>query len=547
MNTTSFRVQLPRNEAVLSYAPGTPERSQLEVELERQAKRTLEIPLIIGGKEIRTGRIAEVRAPHDRHLLLGTYHLAGPDEVQLAIRSAREAARDWAGLSWMQRAAVFMKAADLLAGPHRISVNAATMLGQSKTAHQAEIDSACEMIDFLRFNVFYWDGIFAQQPPHSRIGESWNMIDYRPLEGFLLAVTPFNFTAIGGNLPSSPAMAGNVVIWKPASTAVLSNFHLMRVFLEAGLPPGVINFLPGPGSALGPILLDHPDFAGLHFTGSTPTFREMWRRVGDNVGAGRYRNYPRLVGETGGKDFVLACPDADPETLAVALVRGAFEYQGQKCSAASRAYIPESLWNEVESSLKETISQIKVGDVREFSNFMGGVIDEASYRNVRSYIKMARETAGTSIICGGGHDDRTGWFIQPTVIRCDDPAHPCMTEEIFGPVLSIHVYKDSELDRTLELVDSSSPYALTGAVFGRDRGVLELVSSRLRYSAGNFYINDKPTGAVVGQQPFGGGRASGTNDKAGSPLNLLRWVSPRTIKETFVPARSVSYPFMESE
>ncbi|MFZ2955522.1 MAG: L-glutamate gamma-semialdehyde dehydrogenase [Candidatus Ozemobacteraceae bacterium] len=539
-----IRIPLPANEPAFSYAPQTEARVRLKEELQRQSRQVLEIPLLIAGKEIKTGRLGEIRAPHRHDLLLATFHQAGPDEVQLAIRAAREAVNDWTNLPWRQRAMIFQKAADLLAGPYRMTLNAATMLGQSKTAHQAEIDSACEMVDFWRFNVHFWDRIFADQPAHPGSINTCNLLEYRSLEGFILAVSPFNFTAIGGNLPTAPAMAGNVVIWKPASTAVLSNYYLMKILLEAGLPPGVISFLPGRGSTIGQPLFDHPDFAGLHFTGSTGTFNEMWRQVGERVGQGRYRNYPRLVGETGGKNFVLACPDADPESLAVALVRGAFEYQGQKCSAASRAYLPKSLWPKVKSLLGDALSRVKVGDVCDFTNFMGGIIDEFSYRNIVRYIEMARESADTRIIFGGDHDDRAGWMIQPTIVLTENPADRLMTEEIFGPVLTIHVYPDEELEKTLEFIDATGPYALTGAVFGRDRSRLDQISRRLRYAAGNFYLNDKPTGAVVGQQPFGGGRASGTNDKAGSPLNLLRWVSPRTIKEALVPPHSFNYPFM---
>ncbi len=547
MNDHHTSLSLPANEPILSYAPQTEARRRLEQELARQSREVLDIPLLIGGREIRTGNTVEIRAPHDHGLLLARFHQAGPEEVKLAIRAARDAAADWAGLPWTQRAAVFQKAADVLAGPMRMVANAATMLGQSKTAHQAEIDAACEMTDFWRFNVHFWNRIFAEQPAHPRSGDAWNRLEYRPLEGFVLAVSPFNFTAIGGNLPTAPAMAGNVVIWKPASTAVLSNYVLMKILLDAGLPPGVLAFLPGKGSTIGGLLLDQPDFAGLHFTGSTATFNTMWRQVGDAVGRGRYRNYPRLVGETGGKDFVLACPDADPDTLAVALVRGAFEYQGQKCSAASRAYIPRSLWPALKSRLGDLLSPLKVGDVGDFSNFMGAVIDAASFHNIVRYIEMARTSADAQIVFGGGYDKGAGWFIQPTVVVTDNPHHTLMTEEIFGPVLTIYVYADEAFTETLALVDATTPYALTGAVFGRDRASLDRVCHRLRYAAGNFYINDKPTGAVVGQQPFGGGRASGTNDKAGSPLNLWRWVSPRTIKETFVPPRAVEYPFMAKE
>ena len=537
----------PANEPGCSYAPGTEPRRALKAELARQSQQPIEIPLLIGGKEVRTGKLVEIRAPHRHDLVLARYHQAGPEEVKLAIKAALDAAAGWAALPWSERAAIFQKAAELLAGPYRMVLNAATMLGQSKTAHQAEIDSACELIDFLRFNVHFWDGIFADQPPISRTPDAWNRTEYRPLEGFVFAVTPFNFTAIGGNLPTAPAMAGNVVVWKPAGTAVLSNYHLMRVLEEAGLPAGVINFVPSRGSTIGEVVFNHPSFAGLHFTGSTSTFNEMWRLIGENQSKGVYRNYPRLVGETGGKDFVFACPDADPVPLAVALVRGAFEYQGQKCSAASRAYLPASLWPKVKEMMGEMLAKIKIGDVADFTNYLGAVIDEASFKNISSYIEFARSSSEAKIVFGGTCDRSKGWFVQPTVIETTNPKFKLMAEEIFGPVLTIYVYDDAKFDEAVALVDTTSPYALTGAVFGRDRALLDSVSGRLRYAAGNFYINDKPTGAVVGQQPFGGSRSSGTNDKAGSPLNLLRWVSPRTVKETLTPPRSFEYPFMSEQ
>ncbi|HNW33532.1 MAG TPA: L-glutamate gamma-semialdehyde dehydrogenase [Candidatus Ozemobacteraceae bacterium] len=544
MNNIHLHIPLPANEPAHTYAPGTEARRLLKAELQRQSQQVIEIPLLIGGKEVRTGTLVEIRAPHRHDLLLARYHQAGPEEVQRAIRSAKEAAAEWAALPWHERAAIFQKAAELLAGPYRMILNAATMLGQSKTAHQAEIDSACEMIDFLRFNVHFWDTLFAGQPPIAKTSEAWNRTEYRPLEGFVFAVTPFNFTAIGGNLPTAPAMAGNVVIWKPSGTAVLSNFYLMRVLQEAGLPAGVINFVPSRGATIGDIVFNDPEFAGLHFTGSTSTFNGMWRHIGENQAKGMYRNFPRLVGETGGKDFVFACPDADPETVAVALVRGAFEYQGQKCSAASRAYMPSSLWPEIKSRIGEMLAKINVGDVSDFTNYMGAVIDGASYKNIVKHIEVARASSEAAIAFGGTYDEAEGWFIQPTVIETTNPKFRLMAEEIFGPVLTVYVYDDSKLDETLTILDETSPYALTGAVFSRDRGLIGKVADRLRYAAGNFYINDKPTGAVVGQQPFGGSRASGTNDKAGSPLNLMRWVSPRTIKETLVPPRSFEYPFM---
>ncbi|HEY9068744.1 MAG TPA: L-glutamate gamma-semialdehyde dehydrogenase, partial [Candidatus Ozemobacteraceae bacterium] len=468
MNNIHLSIPLPANEPVLSYAPDTEERKALKAELARQSAGIVEIPLLIGGKEVRTGRLVEIRAPHRHDLVLARYHQAGPDEVRLAIQAALDARAGWAALPWRERAAVFQRAAELLAGPRRMLVNAATMLGQSKTAHQAEIDSACEMIDFLRFNVHFWDGIFAGQPPIARTPDAWNQTDYRPLEGFIFAVTPFNFTAIGGNLPTAPAMAGNVVLWKPAGTAVLSNYHLMRVLEEAGLPAGVINFVPSRGSTIGGIVFSHPEFAGLHFTGSTSTFNEMWRLIGENQAKSVYRNYPRLVGETGGKDFVFAFPDADPEAIATALVRGAFEYQGQKCSAASRAYLPATLWPRVRSLIGGMLSRIRAGDVTDFTNYLGAVIDEASFNNIFSCIEFARTSGEAKIVFGGGCDGSKGWFVQPTVIETTNPGFRLMSEEIFGPVLTVFIYDDAKLDETLTLVDTTSAYALTGAVFGRD-------------------------------------------------------------------------------
>jgi 1-pyrroline-5-carboxylate dehydrogenase len=479
--------------------------------------------------------------PHDHRHVLATWHKAGPTQVNQAIEAARAAHRAWSRMAWPDRAAIFLKAADLLAGPWRPVLNAATMLGQSKTAHQAEIDAACELVDFWRFNVHFAEEIYRQQP-RSTPGV-WNRLEQRPLEGFVFAVTPFNFTAIGGNLPAAPAIMGNTVVWKPASTAIVAAHYIMEVLEAAGLPPGVINMVPGPGAEVGDVALASPELAGIHFTGSTGTFQAMWETVGRNIR--RYRSYPRLVGETGGKDFVFAHPSADVSALATALTRGAFEYQGQKCSAASRAYIAASLWPAVEKALRTQVAQIRMGDVRDFTNFMGAVIDRTAFTSIKGYLDWARQSPDCELLIGGGADDGKGWFVEPTVILARKPDVRVMCEEIFGPVLTVYVYPDRELDETLALCDRGSPYALTGSIFARDRAAIARMTEALTYAAGNFYINDKPTGAVVGQQPFGGARASGTNDKAGSVLNLLRWVSPRTIKETFVPPTDFRYPFMQ--
>ncbi|MBP7146080.1 MAG: L-glutamate gamma-semialdehyde dehydrogenase [Acidobacteria bacterium] len=540
MANAVFRVPSPFNEPVKSYAPGTPERAEIRRRLEEMAGETMEIPCVIGGRAVRTGRTLEQRIPHDHRRVLARVHQAGPREVQAAIRAAGEAWQSWSRMPFEARAAVFLKAAEILAGPLRAEANAATMLGQSKTVHQAEIDAACELIDFWRFNVQYAQQIYADQP--SSAPGTWNYMDYRALEGFVLAITPFNFTSIGGNLPTAPAIMGNTVLWKPASTAVASSYVIFRVLEAAGLPPGVVNFVPGPGSVVGPLVLERRELAGLHFTGSTDTFNAIWQKVGTNIG--NYRTYPRLVGETGGKDFVFVHASADPDEVATALVRGAFEYQGQKCSAASRAYIPQSLWARIRRRMREQLAEIKVGDVREFSNFMGAVIDAASFRKLTGAIAQAKRSSTATIVAGGESNGKIGYFIEPTVIQFEDPKHRIMREELFGPVLAVHVYPDRELDEALHLCDTGSPYGLTGAVFARDRLVIQAISAALRHAAGNFYINDKPTGAVVGQQPFGGGRASGTNDKAGSPLNLIRWTSPRAIKELFVPPKDFRYPFL---
>ncbi len=531
---------IPRNEPVLSYAPGTPEREALTSALATVGDEHPEIPAIVGGKETTSGPTHGVVAPHAHRRVLATVHEAGPRTIESAIETAVEAQREWAAWRFEDRAAVFLKAADLLAGPWRQRVNAATMLGQSKTAHQAEIDSACEMIDFLRFNVYFAERLMAEQPVSGP--GTWNRLDYRPLEGFVYAITPFNFTSIGGNLPTAPAILGNVAIWKPARTAMLSNFYLFRLLEEAGLPPGVINFVSGDSAAITEQLLADRRLAGIHFTGSTTVFRLLWRKVADHLSA--YVSYPRIVGETGGKDFIVAHPSADVDALAVALVRGAYGYQGQKCSAASRAYIPTSLWPEVRERLGDMLADLPMGDPTDFRMFMGAVIDQKAFTKIRGYIIAAQNDPGVELVAGGGCDDREGYFIEPTLLRVDDPKNVAMCEEMFGPVLTVYVYPDAEWAATLELADQTSPYALTGSVFAQDRGALREAERTLRYAAGNFYLNDKPTGAVVGQQPFGGARASGTNDKAGSVLNLLRWVSPRTIKETFNPPKSYRYPHM---
>jgi len=539
MSQGIYRVPPPINEPVLDYAPGSRERKALKARLAELSQAELEIPLVIGGRRVTTGRLGEVRAPHRHAHRLARFHQAGPAEVQAAIAAARAARPGWAALPYQARAAIFLKAADLLAGGWRPTLNGATMLNQSKTPFQAEIDSACEIIDFWRFNAAFGQRLMEEQPVSAR--GVWNRVEYRPLEGFVFAVTPFNFTSIAANLPTAPALMGNTVVWKPASSSVFSNWFVLQLLEAAGLPPGVVNFVPGPGRAVGDPVLASPDLAGLHFTGSTSTFQGMWRTIAE--GLPRYRSYPRIVGETGGKDFVFAHPSADVDELATALCRGAFEAQGQKCSAASRAYVPESLWPAVQSRLLDLVASIRMGDPTEdFRVFMGAVIDRNAFESIRGYIDLARASPDARILCGGGCDDRVGFFVEPTVVQALDPRHRLMTEEIFGPVLTIFVYPDSELDEAVALCESTSPYALTGAVFARDRGAVERLERALVDAAGNFYVNDKPTGAVVGQQPFGGARASGTNDKAGSMWNLIRWVSPRTIKETFEPPRRIEYP-----
>ena len=538
-----FKIEKPKNEPVLSYAPGTKEREELKARLVELRTQEIEIPLIIGGKEVRTGKLGKCIIPHNKEVVIGRYHMAGEKEVNDAIEAALAARHDWESMPWEHRASIFLKAAEMLAGPCRSTINAATMLCQSKTAYQAEIDSACELIDMLKFNAYFLNEIYKEQPESTK--DSWNRMEYRALEGFVFAVTPFNFTSIAGNLPTSAAMAGNVVLWKPASSAVYSAYHVMTILRKAGLPDGVINFIPGPGNVLGSIALLNPWLAGVHFTGSTATFQSMWQTVGQNLP--NYRTYPRLVGETGGKDFVFVHPSADLEPLVTALVRGAFEFQGQKCSAASRAYVPESMWPALKKRLVEEISTIKMGDIEDFTNFMGAVIDAQAFQSIKGYIDYAKESPEAEIICGGNADDSVGFFIEPTVIVTTNPRFKTMEEEIFGPVLTIYVYKDEEIEESLDLCDSTSIYGLTGAVFAQDREAIVKIEKRLTHAAGNFYINDKPTGAVIAQQPFGGARASGTNDKAGSKINMMRWVSPRAIKEHLNPPVGYRHPFMDEK
>jgi len=538
-----YKVLKPTNEPVLSYAPGTPERATLKAQLDRMLRETIEIPMIIGGQEVRTGKLGKSVCPHDHQHVLAEYHLADEEHIQQAIEAALAAQADWAARPWYDRVAVFLKAADLLATKYRPILNAATMLGQSKNVFQAEIDSACELIDFFRFNAYFASLIYDQQP-ESVFGE-WNRMDYRPLEGFVFAVTPFNFTSIAGNLPTSAALMGNVVVWKPASSAVYSAHFIMELLREAGLPDGVINLVLGSGRMIGDIVLKHPQLAGIHFTGSTSVFQTMWRTVGENIA--HYRAYPRLVGETGGKDFIVVHPSADVDAVVTALTRGAFEYQGQKCSAASRAYIPESLWPAVFDKMKAQLESMKMGAPTDFTNFINAVIDAGAFKSITEYIEYVRRSDAAEIVLGGGYDDSKGYFIEPTVVYTEQPDFRTMCEEIFGPVLTIMPYADDRFEEILHICDQTSPYGLTGSIFARDRGAIELATEVLRQAAGNFYINDKPTGAIVGRQPFGGARASGTNDKAGSWWNLIRWVSPRAIKENFIPPTDYRYPFMAEE
>ncbi|MEM9555737.1 MAG: L-glutamate gamma-semialdehyde dehydrogenase [Acidobacteriota bacterium] len=543
MTNAVVQVPVPVNEPVRDYAPGSPERSALKTRLVAMLDHVEEIPVVIGGERIFTGEVFESVCPHDHQHVLARVHAAGASDVEKAIDVSRQAWASWSEMHWEDRAAVFLKAAELLAGPWRDTINAATMLDQSKTANQAEIDAACELIDFWRFNVAYLRELYTHQA--SSLTEEWNRTEYRALEGFVFAVTPFNFTAIQANLPTAPALCGNVALWKPAEQATLGAWYVFQLLEEAGLPPGVINFLPGDGPTIGGVALAHRDLAAVHFTGSTGTFQHIWRTVGENIAD--YRTYPRVVGETGGKDFVFLHPTADVDAACVALVRGAFEYQGQKCSAASRAYVPRSLWPELQSKLVDRIGLLEQGSPLDFRNFLCAVIDGEAFQRIAGAIERARNDSAVEIVCGGGVDDSKGWFIEPTVLLTSNPRSETMETELFGPVLTVYVYDDEELDATLELCDSTSPYALTGAIFARDRAALAHMATALRHAAGNFYLNDKPTGAVVSRQPFGGARGSGTNDKAGSMFNLVRWVSQRSIKETFVPATDHRYPFMDDE
>jgi len=541
MTNGILAIDPPANEPVYQYRPGSDERKRIKDELQRLKATEVEIPLIIGGKLVKTGNLGRCTIPHDHSHQLGVFHQAGEKEVSMAIEASAAASEQWAAMDWQDRLAIFSKAADLIAGPRRMALNAATMLGQGKNVFQAEIDAACEIIDFLRFNAYYATQIYRQQP--SSGPAEWNQMEYRPLEGFIFAVTPFNFTAIAGNLPSAPAMMGNTVLWKPASTAVYSAWMLMEIFMEAGLPPGVINFLPGSGSKVGNPVMASPNLAGIHFTGSTAVFQGLWKKAAENLS--QYRSYPRIVGETGGKDFVCVHPSADSDAVVAGLVRGAFEYQGQKCSAASRAYIPESLWPGIKEKLLAAMASIKVGSPEDFSNFVNAVIDRNAFETITAAIDYAKEHDDAEIVAGGGYDDTTGFFIDPTVIITTDPHFKTMEEELFGPVLTIYIYADPDYEEMLDLCDNTSPYGLTGAVFAKERSAVALARRKLVNAAGNFYINDKPTGSVVGRQPFGGARASGTNDKAGSIMNMYRWVSPRTIKENYLSPTDYRYPYME--
>ena len=543
MSNAIYKVPAAINEPVLNYAPGSPERKALKAALAHMRSEVIDVPMYIDGKAVHTDKKGEMRPPHDHQHLLGRYSIGDASHLNVAIDAALKAKDQWASMEWEQRASIFLKAADLLAGPYRAIINAATMLGQSKSAYQAEIDSACEMIDFLRFNVEYAREIYTQQPISSK--GVFNRVEQRPLEGFVFALTPFNFTAIAGNLPTSVAMMGNTVVWKPSFTQIYAARVLMEVFMEAGLPAGVINLVYVSGSTAGEVIFNHPDFAGIHFTGSTGVFQDIWKSIGNNIH--KYKTYPRIVGETGGKDFILAHKSANAQEVITALSRGAFEYQGQKCSAASRAYIPSNLWPTVKEGLVKDLASMKMGPTEDFENFINAVIDEKSFDKIASYIDNAKKSKDVEIIAGGTYDKSKGWFVSPTVIVSKDPNYVTMCEEIFGPVLTIYVYDENKFEETCELVDKTSTYALTGSILSKDRYAIQTATKKLVNAAGNFYINDKCTGAVVGQQPFGGSRASGTNDKAGSLINLLRWVSPRTIKETFVPATDYRYPFLDKE
>ena len=539
----SYRVPIPVNEPIRSYAPATSERQALKNKLAAMSAEKIEIPIIIGGKEIRTGNTGTQVMPHRHAHVLATWHKAGAKEVEQAIKAAAEARREWASWNFEDRASVFLRVAEMMAATWHETTNAATMLNQSKTAHQSEIDAVCESIDFLRFNVHFAEQIYDNQPVNAP--GMWNRLDYRPLEGFIYTVTPFNFTSIGTNLSSAPALMGNSIVWKPASSTVYSNYYIFKLFEAAGLPPGVINFVPGDAGVISDVLLNHSDLAGIHFTGSTAVFQKMWRTVGENIS--KYKTYPRLVGETGGKDFILAHASAEPDALITAIIRGGFEYQGQKCSAASRVYIPDGLWKRIKDKLIETTNSLSIGDVSDFRNFMGAVIDRAAFQKLAGYIQEAQRSDDAQVIAGGETDDSVGYFIRPTLIQARRPDYRTMCEELFGPVVTLYVYPEGQWNEILSIVDTTSPYGLTGGVFAADRTAIADANRVLRFAAGNFYVNDKPTGAVVGQQPFGGSRASGTNDKAGSMMNLLRWVSCRTIKENFVPPTDYRYPFMGAE
>ncbi len=541
MNHAHFQVPGAHNEPVLDYRAGSPERKEIESKITELRGKELDIPLVIGGKEVRTGKTADCVEPHNHGHRLGQYHKGGANEVQQAIEASQKAWHDWSRTPLETRAAVFLKAADLLAGPYRSTINAATMLGQSKTVFQAEIDAACELADFWRFNVAFAEQLYQDQPMSA--ATMWNRVEYRPLEGFVFSITPFNFTSIAGNLPTAPAIMGCTNLWKPASSTVYSNYVIMQILQEAGLPDGVVNFVPGSGREVGDPVMSSPLLSGLHFTGSTEVFRGLWNTIGQNIA--EYKNYPRVVGETGGKDFIFAHESADPDALVTAIVRGGFEYQGQKCSAVSRVFVPNSLWNTIKDNLVEQVRGLSMGDPTDFTNFMAAVIDKGAFDKISGYVEEAKSSADAEILAGGECDGSKGYFIQPTLIQAKKPQFRTMCEEIFGPVVTVYVYDDQKMDEALERCDSDSIYALTGAVFARDRAAVDKVADRLRHAAGNFYINDKPTGAVVGQQPFGGSRASGTNDKAGSMLNLMRWCTPRTIKENFVPPKDYRYPHMD--
>jgi 1-pyrroline-5-carboxylate dehydrogenase len=538
-----FHIPEPQNEPVLGYAPGSRERAELKAKLEEMLSNPVEVPSIIGGREVASGDLVTMTVPHDHEQVLGTYHRAGPTEAEMAIDAANEAKVAWSEVEWSSRATVLLKAAELLSGKYRQTLNAATMLCLSKTCHQSEIDSACELIDFWRFNPYFMTEVYDDQPVSAK--GVLNYMEHRPLEGFVLALTPFNFTSIAGNLPTAPALMGNAVVWKPASSAVLPAYYIMKILKEAGMPDGVINMVPGPGPVVAPPVLNHLDLGGVHFTGSTYVFSTIWLTIGSDIR--KYYSYPRIVGETGGKDFIFAHSSADIEALVTGIVRGAYEYQGQKCSAPSRVYVPDDIWPRVKSRLREEIETVRVGDICDFRNFMGAVIDRNAFKTITGYIEFARNDSNHEVLCGGTYDDSEGYYIQPTVVETRDPRSKLMCEEIFGPVVTVYVYPAEEYEKTLELCNTTSPYALTGAIFAQDRFAIVKAAKALRHAAGNFYINDKPTGAVVGQQPFGGSRASGTNDKAGSWLNLERWISPRAIKETFLPSTNYRYPFMESE